>query len=68
SAGLEPNDVITRAGGRPVTGKSDAIAVARSLRPQDPLDLTYLRNGHPHDVRVTLGGGDPQVFPTWPQG
>jgi S1-C subfamily serine protease len=68
SAGLAPGDVITRAGAQTVSGKADAIAAARSLRPQDPLELTYLRNGHPHDVRVTLGAGDPALFPTWPQG
>ena len=65
-AGLKPGDVVTRAGGDDVSGKADLVADARGLRPQDPLDVTYLRDGRAHDARVTLGAGDPQQLAIWP--
>jgi S1-C subfamily serine protease len=67
NAGLEPGDVITRAGDFAVSGKTDAIAAVRRLRPQDPLDLTYLRDGHAHNVRVNVVAGDPRLLPIWPE-
>jgi putative serine protease PepD len=66
SAGLQKGDVITRAGSHDVSGWGDAVAVARNLRPQDPLDLTYLRDGRSHNVRVALGTGNIQLLPLFP--
>jgi S1-C subfamily serine protease len=61
-AGLAAGDVVVRAGGRPVSGRPDLVAVVRSLRPQDPLDLQYVRNGRTRTTTVTLKAGDPMLF------
>jgi S1-C subfamily serine protease len=61
-AGLAPNDVITRAGSERVTSRADLVAASRALRPQDPLDVQYVRDGRSKTVTVTLGTGDPQVM------
>jgi len=61
-AGLATGDVITRAAGQTVSGRPDLVAAVRSLRPQDPLELQYLRDGKPRTVTVTLKAGDPQLF------
>ncbi len=61
-AGLVPDDVIVRAGGQRVSGRADLVAASRSLRPQDPLDIQYLRGGHPKSTTVILGAGDLQVL------
>jgi S1-C subfamily serine protease len=65
-AGLQPGDVITRAGSQTVSGRADAIAASRSLRPHDPLDVVYRRDGRSHSANVTLGAGDPGQLPNWP--
>jgi S1-C subfamily serine protease len=66
AAGLEPGDVVTRAGGRTVNGQPDLVAVVRSLRPQDRLDLEYVRNERTRKTTATLGAGDPQLLGQWP--
>ena len=38
----------------------------RTLRPQDPLDLQYVRGGRTHTLTIALGAGDPQLLATWP--
>jgi S1-C subfamily serine protease len=64
-AGLKPDDVIVRAGGQRVTGRADLVAASRALRPQDPLDVQYWRDGKSKLVTVTLGAGDPQAMATY---
>jgi serine protease Do len=64
SAGLQAGDVITQAGGEQVTGRADAIAAVRRLRPQDPLDLTYYRDGHQKDARATVAAPNPLLLAT----
>ncbi len=61
-AGLMPGDVVIRAAGRPVSGRPDLVAAVRGLRPQDPLDLEYVRDGHTRSVTVTVKAGDPQAL------
>lgn len=65
NAGLAAHDVITRAGGARVSGRADLVAASRALRPQDPLDVQYVRDGKAKTVTVTLGAGDPQVMATY---
>ncbi|MDQ1430988.1 MAG: serine protease Do [Actinomycetota bacterium] len=65
AAGLAANDVITRAGGARVSGRADLVAASRALRPQDPLEVQYVRDGKPKTITVTLGAGDPQVMATY---
>lgn len=61
-AGLAPGDVVTRAAGRLISGRPDLVAAVRGLRPQDPLDVQYVRNGRTRNVTVTLKAGDPSLF------
>jgi S1-C subfamily serine protease len=65
-AGLVPGDVVVRAAGNAVSGRPELVAAVRTLRPQDPLDLQYVRGGRTHNVTVALGAGDPQLLATWP--
>jgi len=65
-AGLAPGDVVVRAGGTAVSGRPELVAAVRSLRPQDPLDLQYVRDEKTHSTSVALGAGDPQMLATWP--
>ncbi len=45
-----------------VGGRPDLVAAVRDLRPQDQLEIQYLRDDKPHTVTVTLKAGDPQLF------
>jgi S1-C subfamily serine protease len=61
-AGLQPGDVVVRASGSAVSGRPELVAAVRTLRPQDPLDLQYEREGRIRNTTVNLGAGDPQVL------
>jgi S1-C subfamily serine protease len=65
-AGLAPGDVVVRAGGSPVNGRAQLVAAARTLRPQDPLDVQYVRDGRTRSLTVALGAGDPGMLAIWP--
>jgi S1-C subfamily serine protease len=65
-AGLMPGDVVVRAAGRLVTAAPDLVAAVRSLRPQDPLEIQYVRDGRTHTATVTLKAGDPALFAASP--
>ncbi len=62
AAGLAPGDVVVRAAGQQVGGRPDLVAAVRDLRPQDQLEIQFLRDDKPHTVSVTLKAGDPQLF------
>jgi len=61
-AGLASGDVVVRAAGQLVSGRPDLVAAVRGLRPQDPLEVEYLRNGKPRTVTITLKASDPRLF------
>ncbi len=61
-AGLQPGDVIVRAGGQRVSGRADLVAASRGLHPGDPLPIQYLRAGRTRTVTVTLLAGDPRLL------
>jgi S1-C subfamily serine protease len=65
-AGLVPGDVVVRAGGQTVSGRAELVTAVRTLRPQDPLDLQYVRDGKTHSATVTMGAGDPGVLTYFP--
>jgi putative serine protease PepD len=65
-AGLQDGDVVVRAGGRAVGGRPQLVAAVRAMRPQDPLYLTYMRDGRLRDTTVTLEATDPQLLSQWP--
>jgi len=61
-AGLAAGDIVVRAAGRLVSGRPDLVAAIRAMRPQDPLELQYVRDGRSRMVTVTLKAGDPALF------
>jgi S1-C subfamily serine protease len=61
-AGLAPGDIVTRAAGRLISSRPDLVAAVRSLHPQDPLELEYLRDGKTHNATATVKAGDPALL------
>jgi putative serine protease PepD len=53
-AGLEPGDVVTAVEDRAITDSEALIAIIRSYRPGDAVDVTYLRDGEERTARVTF--------------
>lgn len=53
-AGLQLEDIITKAGGKEVTSNSDIVAQVRSAKPGDVLKLTVRRKGADKELDVTL--------------
>ncbi|WP_438319143.1 S1C family serine protease [Streptomyces sp. HUAS TT3] len=54
-AGLKPGDVITRFGDRPIDSGPTLISEIWTHKPGDVVKLTYLRDGKPTTVDITLG-------------
>lgn len=54
-AGLQPGDVIVRAGDRPVATVEDVFGALRERRPGDELTLEVVRAGQRRTVEVRLG-------------
>lgn len=52
--GLQAGDIIIAANGQPVTGTQDLARLKLSLGPGDLVNLTYLRDGVTHTVKVAL--------------
>ena len=55
SAGVEPGDVLLRAGDRDLRSVEDFLAVLRGRDPGDTLDVTLARGGDERTVTVRLG-------------
>ena len=53
-ANLRAGDVITAAGGKPITSASELRAVINAHRPGDSISITYKRGGQSHTVNVKL--------------
>lgn len=56
-AGLQKGDIITKVGDKKIAGQSDLSAAIRAQKPNDEVDITYLRNGKEKKVKVKLGEG-----------
>ncbi|WP_411103707.1 S1C family serine protease [Streptomyces sp. cmx-4-9] len=54
-AGLKPGDIITEFGGKPVDSGPSLISMIWTYKPGDTVKLTYLRDGKPNTVDITLG-------------
>jgi putative serine protease PepD len=53
-ASLRAGDVITAAGGKPITSASELRAVINAHRPGDAISITYKRGGQSHTVNLKL--------------
>ncbi|WP_030153320.1 S1C family serine protease [Streptomyces sp. NRRL S-244] len=54
-AGLKPGDIITRFGDKPIDSGPTLISEIWTHKPGDVVKLTYLRDGKPNTVDITLG-------------
>jgi len=54
-AGLKSGDIVTNFNGLPITNPTDLTAQVRSLAAGATSKLTYVRDGKPYTVEVTLG-------------
>ncbi len=54
-AGLETGDVVTKLNDFPTTTPDGLIAATRYYAPGTTVDISYLRGGQSHTVKVTLG-------------
>ncbi|MET9851354.1 trypsin-like peptidase domain-containing protein [Streptomyces sp. NPDC006450] len=54
-AGLKPGDIITELGGKPIDSGPTLISEIWTYKPGDTVKLTYLRDGKPTTVDITLG-------------
>jgi putative serine protease PepD len=53
-ATLRAGDVVTTAGGKPVSSASELRSVINAHRPGDSISITYTRGGQSHTVQVKL--------------
>jgi S1-C subfamily serine protease len=54
-AGLQPGDVIIRFAGQPVTSAYSLLDAIRSVAPGATVGVTFVRQGQPMQIRLTLG-------------
>jgi Do/DeqQ family serine protease len=54
AAGIKKGDVITKVNNNPVTSGLEMSAQIASYRPNDKVQITYLRNGKEYNTSVTL--------------
>ncbi len=54
-AGLKSGDVIVTIDGAPLTTARDLVRRIGSLKPGDAVQLGYMRDGHQHEVKLSLG-------------
>ncbi|MCV2489686.1 trypsin-like peptidase domain-containing protein [Geodermatophilus sp. YIM 151500] len=57
-AGLQPGDVVTAVGERPITTSTELTAAIRSRTPGEGITLSVRRGGSTSTVEVTLGATD----------
>ncbi|HTJ90485.1 MAG TPA: Do family serine endopeptidase [Acidocella sp.] len=53
-AGLKPGDVVTAVNGMKVTNPNDLATDIANVDPGDKTNITYMRDGQPHDLLVAL--------------
>jgi putative serine protease PepD len=54
-AGLQAGDVVTKVDSVLIESADALVATIRSSEPGGTISLTYLRDGQPHTISVTLG-------------
>jgi putative serine protease PepD len=54
-AGLKAGDIVTKVDSVPIESADALVATIRSSAPGGTISLTYVRDGQPHTVSVTLG-------------
>ncbi|MCF3947849.1 Do family serine endopeptidase [Acidiphilium sp. AL] len=53
-AGIKPGDVITKVDGKAVTDPRDLALAISDIKPGNTAHVSYLRDGKPHDVTITV--------------
>ncbi len=54
-AGLEKGDIITKVGDKKIENPADLSTAIRAQKPNDEVDITYLRDGKQKKAKVKLG-------------
>lgn len=57
-AGLREGDVITSVGGKPVTGPESLVELIRARKPEEEVEIGYLRDNKKKTAKVRLGKTD----------
>ncbi len=57
-AGLKPDDVLMKLGGRPLREPIDLVALTRKYAPGTVVSVVYVRGGKQHTTRITLGADE----------
>ncbi|RXK59849.1 PDZ domain-containing protein [Lacibacter luteus] len=56
-AGLQKGDIITKVGDKKITSQSDLSTAIRAQKPNDEVEISYIRDGKEKNVKVKLGEG-----------
>jgi len=64
-AGLKEGDVITNVNGKEIKAHEDLVATIDKLKPDDVVNVTYLRNGKSQKVKATLGKSEDEMAMAW---
>ncbi len=62
-AGLKEGDIITSVGGKNVSGPESLAEVVRSFKPDETVDIAFVREGKDKKLKATLG--KTEVGSTW---
>ncbi|HSC53977.1 MAG TPA: PDZ domain-containing protein [Phnomibacter sp.] len=54
-AGLKSGDIITNISGTAITGSEDLLSTVKKHKPEETVDITYLREGKEKKVKALLG-------------
>ena len=60
-AGLRPEDIIVAVEGETIDSMADLVVTIRSFRPDETVEVTFIRDGQQRTVDVTLGDRDDLV-------
>jgi putative serine protease PepD len=61
NAGLEPGDLITAVDGKAIASTEQFISVVNNFSPGQTINLTVVRNGTTHKIKLTLGNRPSQT-------
>ncbi|MCU0394295.1 MAG: PDZ domain-containing protein [Chitinophagaceae bacterium] len=66
-AGLQAGDIITGINGKKVSGSEGLLETVRQFKPEEQVDVTFLRDGKEKKVKATLGKTDDAMAWTMPE-
>ena len=64
-AGLKEGDVITSINGKDIADQDDLVKTIRGYKPDETVDIAFLRDGKSKKVKATLGKNDQDFSASW---